>query len=56
MFRGVYVLHTFIPPVISEGKDSKFGKTPAPAVVLENLRHTLTDYRKRLDNTSDEVD
>ena len=41
--------------VFSEGKDSKSGKTPAPAVVLENLRLTLTDYRKRLDNTSDEV-
>ena len=40
---------------ISEGKESKSGKTPAPAIVLENLRLTLTDYRKRLDNTSDEV-
>ena len=39
---------------VSEGKDGK-SKTPAPSVVLENLRLTLTDYRKRLDNTSDEV-
>ena len=39
---------------VTEGKDGK-SKTPAPSMVLENLRLTLTDYRKRLDNTSDEV-
>ncbi|XP_060582945.1 coiled-coil domain-containing protein 171-like, partial [Ruditapes philippinarum] len=36
-------------------KESKGNKTPAPSVVLENLRLTLADYRKRLDNTSEEL-
>lgn len=40
---------------ITEGKDGKSSKTPAPSVVLESLRLTLADYRKRLDNTSEEV-
>ncbi|XP_053405701.1 coiled-coil domain-containing protein 171-like isoform X2 [Mercenaria mercenaria] len=38
-----------------KGKESKGSKTPAPSVVLENLRLTLSDYRKRLDNTSEEL-
>ena len=46
--------HLYLSCYVSEGKDGK-SKTPAPSVVLENLRLTLTDYRKRLDNTSDEV-
>ena len=40
--------------IITEGKD-KSSKVPAPSVVLESLRLTLADYRKRLDNTSEEV-
>ncbi|KAL4227318.1 hypothetical protein ACF0H5_012763 [Mactra antiquata] len=40
----------------SKSKENKSSsKAPSPSVVLENLRVTLSDYRKRLDNTSEEL-
>ncbi|XP_052280653.1 coiled-coil domain-containing protein 171-like isoform X2 [Dreissena polymorpha] len=38
----------------TKGKE-KVSKNPAPSIVLENLRLTLSDYRKRLDQTSEEL-
>ncbi|XP_052797056.1 coiled-coil domain-containing protein 171-like isoform X2 [Mya arenaria] len=38
----------------ARGKE-KGSKSPAPSIVLENLRLTLSDYRKRLDQTSEEL-
>lgn len=49
------ISNSFLNFETSESKDSKSSKTPTPSVVLENLRLTLSDYRKRLDNTSEEV-
>lgn len=44
-------MHLFF--LIESKKESD--KLPAPTHVLESLRHTLSEYKRRLESTSDEV-
>jgi hypothetical protein len=37
------------------GGKKESDKLPAPTTVLESLRHTLSEYKRRLETTSDEV-
>ena len=50
--------HVIVKPhgiVIVEKKDGSTSKLPSPSSVLESLRHTLTYYRRRVDELNSEV-